>query len=85
MIAVAFKPVDIGQELPIFTIAFVAFWLIWSFINVWRILKIKRRQRPSETIRLFREWSENGTAISNWLKDHYNELNLDKEATIYHP
>lgn len=85
MLGVMFRPVEIHPELSllIYRITIVIFMVL---VAVWYIRMSIRffRQRKSdqEFLRLKQEWWENGTNISQWLKDHVQESRLNFETTI---
>lgn len=87
MMAVAFKPAEIDPHLSlvIFEVTFAVFVGILVVLFVQHLVSFLRTKRSEEEIKLFHEWCENGTAISNWLKTRYQELKLNHEATISKP
>ncbi len=90
IMSVVSKPVDIGQGLPM-TLIILVLGLILALIWTMRVLRmIKGRRRSAEIIRLeiirlIQKWSENGTAILNWVEAHHKELAINKEADLSHP
>lgn len=59
--------------------------IIFSVLVTISVALLLRAKRPKEKTKLFREWSENGDAILNWLRAHRDELNRDIKAMISHP
>lgn len=75
MFGVVFRPIDINQDFGY--LFFVVFILILFLVLIYLILlsvSIPTRQQRKENLRLLREFTENSTKITLWLKEHKEEL-----------
>lgn len=75
MFGVAFRPIDINQHLIyLFFIVFVLALSLVLIYLIWLSVSIPTRQQRKENLRLLREFTENSTKITLWLKEHKEEL-----------
>src|SRR3989338_8953418 len=90
MTAVAFRPVEISQGLSlIFDILTFWFLVFVATYFAWRTFfggrSFNEKESEKQLRKLSREWCENGIAISDWVRIHLRELDLNQKATISNP
>jgi hypothetical protein len=91
MVAIAFSPVEIFPSLSvifgniiIFFLAFVVVCFVWGII-FFRGKSSNAKKSEEELLKLLREWCENGTALSDWVRTNFQGSNLSWDVLISNP
>ena len=65
------------MNLKILLISILAFYLIWLYQ--------KNKTTDKQALKILREFTQHGLRTNTWLKEHFDELQMNPMATFNHP